>query len=117
MAQQLDYSEVQRRVVDSKNHGRRKYQHFTNNFYLIRSALRYYSVKKQSSFTSTDVSEDFPLPVSVAGSCLSVLEEVDVIQCRTDSTSKRYMPDQVDLELLEEVGEVLTDNHEIDEHH
>jgi hypothetical protein len=117
MTQRLDYQEVQKRLVDSKNHGRRKYQHFTNNFYLIKSALRYYSVKMEMSFTSSKVSENFPLPVSTAGSCLTVLEELEVVERRTDSSKKRYMPENVDLELLEEIQDVLIENHEIEEHH
>lgn len=117
MTQQLDYQNIQKKIVDSKNHGRRKYQHFTNNFYLIKSALRYYSIKKNMSFTSSTVSDDFPIPVSVAGSSLSVLEEIGVIEKRTDSSNKRYMPEDVDLELMEDVGEVLRENREISDHY
>ena len=117
MTQEPDYMELQERLVDAKNHGTRKYQHLTNNFYLIKSALRYYSVKMNMSFTSSKVSEEFPLPVSIAGSCLAVLEEVGVIERRTDSSSKRYMPETVNMELLEELEQVLKENHEINSHH
>ncbi len=117
MTPELNYKEVQEKIVDSKNHGRRKYQHFTNNFYMLKSALRYYTVKKNMSFTSSKLSEDFPLPVSVAGSGLSVLEEIGVVERRTDSSKKRYMPENVDWKLMDEIEHVLKENREIKEHH
>jgi hypothetical protein len=114
MTQQL---ELREKVVDAKNHGERKFQHLTNNFYLMKSALRYYTVKKKMSFTSSKISDDFPIAVSVAGSGLSVLEELEVIQPRTESSSKRYMPEEVSIQRLEEVEEILRENYEIEEYY
>lgn len=102
-------------VVDAKNHGARKFQHFTNNFYLLRAALRYYSKKNQMSFTTSRVAEDFPIPISVAGSGLSILEELEVIEPRTQASKKRYMPEKVDLKKLQEIQEILIESHEIDQ--
>ncbi|MEF8880785.1 MAG: hypothetical protein V5A72_03070 [Candidatus Nanohaloarchaea archaeon] len=114
MSQQLSNDRLNREIIDAKNHGRRSFQHLTNNFYLIKAALRYFSVKKGMSFTSSKISDNFPLPVSVAGSGLKVLEEVGVMDSRTESkNAKRYMPDSVDIERLEELEKILRDNHEI----
>ena len=111
----MDQEAVRKDVVDAKNHGARKFQHFTNNFYLLKAALRYYSEKKEMSFTTSRLAEDFPLPVSVAGSGLSILQELEVIEPRTEASKKRYMPETVDLERLQEVEKILVESREIEE--
>ncbi|MFB6159153.1 MAG: hypothetical protein ABEJ95_05880 [Candidatus Nanohalobium sp.] len=113
----MSLEDIKKEVVDAKNHDGRNYSRFTSNFYILRSALRYFKVKKNVSFTSSKVAEEFPLPVSTAGSALKVLEDLDIVERRTDSTRKRYMPGDVDLEKLEKVRKVLLENHEIREHH
>lgn len=101
-------------IVRTKNNYDRKFQHLTENFYVIRAALRFYSVKKGKTFTASDMSEDFPVSIPVAGSCLGLLEELDVVGSRTNSSSPdRYMPRQTDMERLKEVQTVLEDNYEI----
>lgn len=92
----------------------REFKIFTRNFYLMRSALRYFSVKQGLSFTSSKVAENFPMTVSTAGSCLKVMEKLEIIESRT-SSKKRFMPGNCDLERMETVGEILRDNYEIDE--
>lgn len=88
---------------------------FSNNFYLIKTALRYYTKDVGMSFTATKISDNFPLNVFSAGSCLSMLDKLDVIEPRTDSKSaSRYMPSSVNLERLSKVEEVLVANHEIE---
>jgi uncharacterized membrane protein YgaE (UPF0421/DUF939 family) len=102
-------------VVDAKNHNSRNFKQLANNFHLVKSALRYYKVKKEMSFTSGKVADDFPLPLNTVGSSLKVLEELDVIQSRTESSSQnRYMPQQVDLEKLERIEEILVENREVE---
>jgi hypothetical protein len=103
------------RIVREKDRSERQFHHLTSNFYIMKSALRYFSEKTGNSFTASRVSEKFPVAVSVAGSSLNVLERLDVIQKRNDSTSAdRYMPQEVDLELLEQVQEILIENREIE---
>jgi len=103
-------------VVDAKNHNSRNFTQLTNNFYLVKSALRYYTVKNEMSFTSGKIADNFPLPLNAVGSSLKVLEELEVIQSRTESSHQnRYMPQQVDLEKLEEIEEILLENKEIDD--
>lgn len=84
------------------------------NFYVLRSALRYYSVKKGKSFTSSQLSEDFPVAVTVAGASLSVLTELEIVDPRRRSSSPdRYLPEKVDIEKMSELEDVLRENHEI----
>lgn len=90
----------------------REFKVFTRNFYTMRSALRYFSVKQGLSFTSSKVAENFPANISVAGACLKVMEELDVIESRT-SSKKRYMPGETDLERMEKIGALLRENYEI----
>lgn len=106
---------LRRQIVDSKDYDSRNFAKLTGNFYLVKAALRYYSVKKNMSFTSSKVSKDFPLPVSTAGSALKVLRQLDVVETRTESSSgNRYMPDKVDLERLEQIEQILLENREIE---
>lgn len=103
-------------VVQAKDFHDRSFSDLTSNFYLVKSALRYYSVKKGMSITSTRISEDFPLPVTVAGSCLTVLEEMGVVERRSESgSSGRYLPETVDLERLEKIQSILIESREIEE--
>lgn len=96
-------------------HGR-NFSQLTSNFYVMRAALRYFCVKKGRIITSVDVSENFPIAVSVAGSCLKALDELDVVQQRRESSSKRrYQPQKVDLDRLDQLGEVLRESHEIND--
>ena len=102
-------------VARVKDFNGRSFQSFTRNFYLCKSFLRYFSVRMSTSFNSSKVSNQFPLSVTVAGTCLTVLEKLEVIEARTESSSaSRYMPETVDLERLEKIEKVLLDNHEID---
>lgn len=103
-------------VVDAKDFNDRNFSYLTQNFYVIRSALRYYSVRLGKSFTSSNLAEDFPLTVPVAASCLNVLKDLDVVEARTQSSSPdRYMPETVDMEKFEEIGKILRENKEIQE--
>lgn len=114
MEQKFSNADLKNSMVQLKDLEERKYNHFVDNFYVMRSALRYYSVKKGKSFTSSKMSEDFPLAVTVAGSCLNILTELEVVEPRTKSSSPdRYTPEKVDIEKLEDIGEVLRENHEI----
>lgn len=115
MKEAVQKTELREDISRSKDFHTRKFSDLTSNFYLMKSALRYYSVKKGMSITSSRVSEDFPLAVTVAGSCLSLLEELDVIEKRTESSSAdRYPPEQVDLERLEAVQEILVESLELE---
>lgn len=99
-------------IVDAKDLYEREFKAFTRNFYLMRSALRYFSVKQGLSFTSSKVADNFPMTVSTAGSCLKVMEEMDIVESRS-SSRKRFMPQKCDLERMEDVGEILRENYEI----
>ncbi len=94
----------------------RKFKVFTNNFYLVKSAVRYYTVKKNMSFTANKISENFPLSIPAAGSSLSILNELDIVKVRTESSSpNRYLPKEVDMNRLEKVEKLLRENYEIDD--
>jgi len=116
MTSEVSQEDLRDGIVQAKNHHERKFTHFTNNFHIIKSALRYFSVKQGLSFTSSKVSDNFPVAVTVAGSCLTVLKELDVVEARTESSSPdRYLPRNVDMDRLEQVEEVLLENYEINE--
>lgn len=113
--------EIDQRLVDdvakAKDFNDRGFKMFTRNFYLCKAFLRYFSVKRATSFNSSKVSKKFPLSVTVAGTCLSVLEDLEVVESRTASSSaSRYMPGSVDLERMEMIEKVLIENKEIDEY-
>lgn len=103
---------LRNQIVDAKDLYEREFKAFTRNFYLMKSALRYFSVKQGLSFTSSKVADNFPVTVSTAGSCLKAMEEMDIVESR-NSSRKRFMPQKCNLERMEEVGEILRENYEI----
>jgi len=105
---------LQEKIGRVKDLHEREFKSFTRNYYLMKSALRYFSVKQGLSFTSSKVANNYPINISVAGSCLKVMEELDVIQSRT-SSKKRFMPEKTDIERMQQVGEILRENYEIRE--
>lgn len=108
--------ELAYQIAELKDFNSRQFQIFVDNFYLIKAAIRYFGVKQGLSFTSVKVSENFPLASTTAGSCLNMLEELDVVSVRKESSSaSRYMPQHVDMEQLKRVEKVLSDNFEIKE--
>lgn len=108
--------ELKKNIEDVKDFQKRKYNSLTDNFYLVKAAIRYFAVKNGLSFTTQKISESFPLSIPAAGASLTVLEELEVIESRTDSGSpNRYMPQKVDMERLEEVEKILLENYEIEE--
>lgn len=114
MESRLEGTGLRDQVVELKDFEERKFHHLVENFYVLRSALRYYSVKKGKSFTSSQVSEDFPVAVTVAGSSLNILTELDIVQPRRRSSSPdRYLPENVDIDRMNDLGNVLRENHEI----
>lgn len=106
--------ELKNLVVDAKDNYSRQFQVFTDNFYLMKSALRYFKVNQGLSFTSSKVADNFPLNISTAGSSLKIMEELDIIESRT-SSKKRFLPENADLEKMEEVEDILKHNFEIRE--
>lgn len=115
-AEQVTESELRQEIAELKDFNSRQFQILVDNFYLIKSALRYFGVKQGLSFTSVKVSENFPLASTTAGSCLNMLEELDVVSVRNESSSaNRYMPQKVNMERLVEVEKILTENFEIEE--
>lgn len=108
--------DLREKIAELKDFDSRQFQVFVDNFYLIKAAVRYFSVKQGLSFTSVKVSENFPLASTTAGSCLNMLEELDVVSVRKESTSaNRYMPQKVDMERLKQVEMILKENFEIKE--
>lgn len=108
--------DLRKELEDLKNFDERSFNYMTENFYIVRSALRYFSRKKSVSFTSSRLSENFPLSVPVAGSCLNALEKIDVVSSRTESNSPNvFMPQNVDLDRMEEIRKILHESHEIQE--
>ena len=83
----------------------------------MRAALRYYTEKTGKSVTSTRISGDFPIAVSVAGSALSALEQIGVIEDRNSSGSSRYMGKDIDLDEMDEIGDILREEKELEPHH
>lgn len=115
MTQQVENMDLLQSVIDAKDGNERKFKVFTGQFYLMKSALRYFCVKKKMSFTSSKIADNFPVSAPVAGSSLKILAELGVVEARTESSSpNRYMPDDVDMERMQEVEKVLRDNYEID---
>lgn len=105
---------LRKSVAEAKDFDERKYSVLTDNFYILKSALRYFSVKQGLSFTSSKISDNFPVSVPVAGSSLNILEELGVVESRTRSSAPdRYMPQEVDLERMEEIENILIENYEI----
>lgn len=118
MASQQVYDNVRQDIVKAKDTNERKFKYLADNFYVVRSALRYFSVKQGRPITSSKLSDNFPLTAPIAGSCLSVLEQLGIVEKRTESNSPHvYMPEKVDMDRLESVEQVLKDNFEIDEYY
>lgn len=118
MVSQQTYDGVRQDVVKAKDMNERKFKYLSDNFYIVRSALRYFSVKQGRPITSSKLADNFPLTAPIAGSCLSVLDHLDVVEKRTESNSPHvYMPEKVDMERLESVEQVLRDNYEINEYY
>jgi hypothetical protein len=112
------YSDVKQQVVKAKDMNERKFKYLSDNFYVVRSALRYFSVKQGRPLTSSKLSDNFPLTAPIAGSCLDMLDQLDVVEKRTESNSPHvYMPEKVDMVRLESVEQVLKDNYEINEYY
>lgn len=114
MVQDAVNENIVEKISQAKDLNGKQFKVFSNNFYLIKAALRYYTEDVGMSFTATKISDDFPLNVFSAGSCLSMLDKLDVIEPRTNSKSaSRYMPRSLDKERLIAVEKVLEDNLEI----
>lgn len=118
MASKQAYDGIRQDVVKAKDMNERKFKYLSDNFYVVRSALRYFSVKQGRPITSSKLADNFPLTAPIAGSCLSVLEQLGVVEKRTESNSPHvYMPEKVDMNRLNSVEKVLKDNYEIDEYY
>jgi hypothetical protein len=116
MEQEFEQEDLRNEVAKVKDLHGRKFSYLKDNFYVMRSALRYFAVRQGLSFDASKVSDNFPVVVSVAGSCLSVLTELGVLEPRTDSTSPDlYLPRSVDMARLEEIRRILVEEHEIEE--
>lgn len=108
--------ELSQKIAELKDFDSRQFKMFVDNFYLIKAAVRYFGIKQGLSFTSVKVSDNFPLASTTAGSCLNMLEELDVVSVRKESTSaSRYMPQEVDMEKMNKVEDILKENFEIKE--
>lgn len=105
--------EIFQETVDAKNHHATNFNHLTRNFYILKSALRYFKIRKGKSITSKAVADNFPLDSYSAGCALQALKQLGVVEPRTDSTRDRYMPEKVDLDRLEQIQQILTENREI----
>lgn len=116
MTQDYQIDQVKNDILRAKDGSERKFKTFTNSFYILKSALRYFKIKKDMSFTSSKLSDNFPISAPVAGSSLKILSRLDVLKPRTNSSSPdRYMPEDIDLERLEKVQDILLENMEIKE--
>lgn len=114
VATKIEDPDLKNLTVELKDFEERKFNYLVDNFHVLKSALRYYSVKKGVSFTSSKLSEDFPLAVTVAGSSLSILTELGIVEPRRRSNSPdRYLAEEVDLQRMNDLGTVLVENHEI----
>lgn len=108
------YKDLMQEIVKVKDVNERKFGYFTNNFYLMKSALRYFAVKQGRSLTSSKIADNFPMTSPVAGSCLDILDQLEVVEQRTESNSPHvYMPEKVDMEKMDDVEKVLKENFEI----
>jgi hypothetical protein len=116
MEQELEHRQLREEVAKVKDLHERKFNYLTDNFYVMRSALRYFAVRQGLSFDASKVADNFPVVVSVAGSCLNVLSELGVLEPRTDSTSPDlYLPRSVDMERLDDIWRILLEEKEIEE--
>lgn len=110
----MEDEELKHEIVKAKDMNERSFQTLTKNFYIFRAAIRYFSVRQGLSFTSSKLSDRFPIAAASAGSGLTVLEQLDVLDSRTDSSKSRYMPRDVNIERLRAVEEILRESYEID---
>lgn len=109
-------NDIRNNVVKAKDLNGRQFNNFTSNFYVIKSALRYYSVNQGLSFTASKIGDEFPVSVPAAGSALKILTDLQVIEPRSNSSSaNRYMPEDVNLDRLLAVEKVLVKQLEIEE--
>lgn len=116
MEQEFEDRQLREEIAKVKDLHERKFNYLTDNFYVMRSALRYFSVRQGLSFDASRVADNFPVVVSVAGSCLNVLSELGVLEPRTDSTSPDlYLPRSVDMERLDDIRRILLEEYEIEE--
>lgn len=107
--------ELRREITDLKDLEGRQFNTFTENFYLIKAAVRYFAIKKNISFTAVKIADNFPMTIPSSGSCLNMLERLDVVKSRTKSSSPdRYMPGNVDMGRLNKVENILVENYEIE---
>jgi hypothetical protein len=114
--EQVSEPKLRQKIAELKDFDSRQFNIFVDNFYLIKAAVRYFGVKQGLSFTSVKVSENFPLASTTAGSCLNMLEELGAVSVRKESTSaSRYMPQNVDMERIDEIENILKENFEIKE--
>lgn len=114
--EQISDLNLRQDIAELKDFDSRQFKILVDNFYLIKAAIRYFGVKQGLSFTSVKVSENFPLASTTAGSCLNMLNELNVVSVRNESSSaSRYMPQHVDMERLKQVEKILTENFEIEE--
>jgi hypothetical protein len=114
--EQIEEGSLWNEVEKVKDFHGRNFSQLTDNFYIMRAVLRYYSVKQGKSITSASISDNFPITAPVAGSCLTALEKLEVVEKRTESSSKsRYLPQDVDMERMMELEEVLKRRLEIED--
>ncbi len=103
-------------LVRVKDLNERKYGYFTDNFYILKTALRYFTVRQSRPITSSKLSDNFPMTAPIAGSCLDIMDKLDILEKRSKSNSPDlYMPEKADLERMTEIEKVLKQNYEIEE--
>ena len=108
--------ELRNNIAKAKDLNSRQFKNFTSNFYVMKSALRYYSKNQGLSFNASRIADEFPLSVPAAGSGLKILSDLNVVESRTESSSPdRYLPENVDLSRLLEVQKILIEQLEIEE--
>lgn len=114
MSQKIKQQNLKEEIVDLKDFQGRQFEVFAENFHIMKAALRYFSVDIGMSFTSTKISKKFPVTASVAGTCLNMMEDLNIVESRNSSASpKRFRPQKTNLEKLLEVEQVLVESLEI----
>ncbi len=107
--------ELAEEIIKAKDRYDRQFKNFTRSFYVMKSALRYFSINQGLSFTSSKIADNFPVTAPVAGSALKIFDELGVVEPRNSSSSPdRYMPSEVNMDRLLEVEEVLVESFEIE---
>jgi len=116
MSSEQVYDNLKQDIVKVKDMNERKFGYFTDNFYLLKTALRYFTVRQSRPINSTKLSENFPMTTPVAGSCLDIMHQLEVIEKRTKSNSPDlYMPEKADMNRMQDIEKVLLENYEIEE--